>query len=333
MIENMEQIRKSWDKLKQFGRDNWHYLMVILFGLILTLDIWSAVTYFRIGDDANFHNVRLQSVARGLADGQIVPQVDPGALNGFGYAYNIFYGPLVGYVVAVLRILGTWQVAINLTLVLMMAVSGILMCYAMMKISKKKGLAAMVAIIYMAAPYHMADLYTRVAVGELMVLMVVPLLILGLYQLVNSEAGAVRNLVIAATVMLLSHNVSTMLFALMAAGYLLLNYKKLNNRQIWKKIGVAVGLILGLTAFFTLPLVEAKMTGSYAIFDQSYVSNLMGANADHLNSWRMSFSELLIGKHNSFLTQANIGIGLVAILGMVGYFMVKNGLRIKKSRN
>ena len=58
------------------------------------------MTQIMTGDDYAFHVTRMQSASRAWSNGQFLPQVDPDALNGFGYAYNLFYGPLVTYLAA-----------------------------------------------------------------------------------------------------------------------------------------------------------------------------------------------------------------------------------------
>lgn len=328
----MKKIHELWQRY-------WHYIVVIFFGLIVTARVWGGITGFMIGDDANFHALRLQSAAHAWQDGQIVPQVDPTVLNGYGYSYNIFYGPLITYITALLRlIIPNWAIVINLSLVLMMVLSGVMMCYAIHKISRKPVLAALAGIIYITAPYHVLDLTVRVAVGELMAFVVAPLLILGLYQLVNRQRGAVRNIVISASVMLLSHNLSVLLFALMAILYLVLNYKSLKNWQIWQKILVAGGLIIGLTAFFTLPMLEAKFSNTYAIFNKEYSLDYMCVNPAQLNDSWIHPAELvfdnyeLTPNYTVVDTTSNIRLGLIMTVSLIGFLFVAHRIDVKPEK-
>ena len=272
MTEETERTKKGFGtKIGKFLSGKWHYLIVLVFGLILSVGIWGFLDRTMVGDDYAFHINRLQSASKGWANGQILPQVDPDALNGFGYAYNLFYGPLLSYLAAGLQaLIVNWAIVINIVLVICMLVSGIWMCYAVQRISQNRVLAALVGIIYMAAPYHLTDLYSRMALGEVAALAVAPVLILGLYQLTAHEKHAARSLAIGAALLILTHSLSALLFALMAAVYVILNIRTIFNvESIWRMV-LAVVVALLLTAFFWLPLVEARMTGIYGVFDDGY---------------------------------------------------------------
>ncbi len=325
-------------KLKQIGRKileglgrKWHYILVMVFGVILSVGLWGYLVQFTQGDDFAFHITRMQGASHAWSNGQILPQVDPDALGGFGYAYNIFYGPLVTYVAAGLKVIvGAWPVAVNLTLILLLMGSGILMCYAMMKISGKKGLAALIAIIYMAAPYHLTDLYSRMAIGEVAALCFAPILLLGLYQLINQESHATRSLAVAAALLVLTHSLSALLFAAMAAVFVLLNIRKICNlKSIWRMV-LAVIVALGLTAFFILPLIEVQRVGIYGVMDAGYLEKYFGANGQSMNDHRLWPSSLLLT--DSYIGALDLAMGVVAIVGLIGFWFVRRKIENDNER-
>ena len=72
---------------------NWHYIVTFFFGAILSVGVWAMMTQIMTGDDYAFHVTRMQSASRAWSNGQFLPQVDPDALNGFGYTdYDTLYG-------------------------------------------------------------------------------------------------------------------------------------------------------------------------------------------------------------------------------------------------
>lgn len=222
----------------RFLAGKWHYLIVLIFGMILCAGIWAYLGQIMVGDDYAFHVMRLQSASRAWSNGQIVPQVDPDALNGFGYAYNLFYGPLITYFAAGLQaVVNFWPVAINLLLMACLIGGGLTMCYAMSQISRKPVLAALVAVFYMTAPYTLNNLYARMALGEVVAFVAVPILLLGLYQLLTKQKHAARSIALSAALLILSHSLSAMLFALAAALFVLFNIRKvLNWENVWRMI-------------------------------------------------------------------------------------------------
>lgn len=291
------------------------------------------------GDDYAFHVTRLQSASKAWSNGQIVPQVDPDELGGFGYAYNLFYGPLITYVVAGLQaIFQVWPVAINLALVLCLIGAGMTMCYVMSRISGNKVIAVLSAVFLMAAPYTLNNLYARMALGEVVALVAAPILLLGLWQLLKGEKHAARSIALSAALLVLSHSLSAMLMAIVAALFVIFNIRRiLNWENVWRMVlGVAVAL--GLSAFFTLPLIEAKMVGTYGVFDEGYADIYFGANPRSMNDHRLWPQQLMVidlnGKTNDDGLGGEFGVtlGVVAIIGLMGFWFVRKQIEDKDQR-
>lgn len=326
----------NYRKIKRFFAKRWQYVVILILGLIVSVGVWGQMDPIMTGDDYAFHMTRLMGASRAWSNGQIVPQVDPDALGGFGYAYNIFYGPLVTYATALLQVIvGSWPVTISLVLVLCVILAGVLMCRTMMKISKNSVLSTIVAAIYLASPYFLNNLYRRMALGEVLAFIAVSILILGLFRLTKHEKWAARDIAVAATLLLLSHSLSALLFALMAGLYILFNLKKLVDwDNLWRMFLGAV-VALGLTAFFTLPLVEAKMTGIYGVFDQGYSEVYFGANPKSVNDHRFKPSELIVTNRNSnqeLSGESGLALGLIVWIGLLGFWFVRKRIENKDER-
>ena len=264
-------LSQLFTKLRQLAKNNWHYILVLGFSIIAAIGLLSNIDSVSTRSDGYFHSLRLQSVVSAMKDGQLVPQVSPDGADGFGYAYNIFYGPLTSYIAAALRIICfSWPVAINLTYVLLLVTSGLIMCYAMYKISGDKVIAAFAGVFYLFAPYHLLDLFQRMAIGEFAALAFAPLLFLGLYQLVNKKPQAARHLVVSVTAILLSHNLSLVIFAVASVVVVLFYMRAVLDKTVLRSGILALVIICGLSAFYLIPLAEAKNVGNYGIIDQKY---------------------------------------------------------------
>lgn len=327
------------EKWKKFWSTHWQYIVVVIMGVILSVGIWGRVLQIATGDDYAFHVTRLQSAAKGWANGQVVPQVDPDTLDGFGYAYNLFYGPLVTYVTAAVQALvGAWPVAVNIVLVLCVILSGLIMCRTMLKISRNPVLAMMVAVIYMASPYFLNNLYSRMAVGEIVAFVSAPILLLGLYQLMIHDKHASRNIAISAALLVLSHSLSAMLFAIMAGVFVLLNLKRIVNwENIWRML-LGVVVALGLTAFFTLPLIEAKMTGIYGVFNEGYSRIYFGANPQSMNDHRLWPNQLMAVDYSASADDGlngenDLALGIIVWIGLLGFWFARKKIENRAERS
>lgn len=320
-----------WERLGKFLGGKWPYLIVLIFGLMATVGIWGVPAQYLVADDYAFHVARMQSATAAWANGQILPQVDPAALGGFGYAYNLFYGPLLTYLASGIQfVINWWPVAVNFALVLCIVISGWTMCYAMTKTSRNKVLGALTAIIYMVAPYHLTDLYARMALGEVAALAVAPILLLGLYELGTQNKRAVRKIALAAALLILTHSLSAAIFAGMALVYVILNVRKtLNWEGIWRMI-LAVVTGLGLSAFFWLPLMEARMVGIYGVFNENYLATFFGANGGSVNDHRLYPPELVLT--SDYNASYDLALGIVLWIGLIGFWFVRKKIADRDQR-
>lgn len=312
----------------------WPIVIILVFGIILAVGVWRGPGTLVAGHDYVFHAARLRSAISGWLDGQLISQIMPEGLNGYGYGYNLFYGPLLTYITAILRLFtGGWVVAINLLFIVCLIGSGYTMYYCALKISRRPALATLAALIYMLAPYHLVSVYMRSSIAEVGALAISPILLLGLYQFVNHEPKALRKIVLAASMLILTHSLSAVLFAMMSVLFLLFYLKKIGRLRNWRNLCIAGVVIIGATAFFTLPILEAKKVGNYAIFDEQFVEARFWANAEGMNENRVNFDLLFTDEQfQTTNTRANIAIGSIAMIGMVGFWFVRSSFAMKERR-
>jgi len=297
------------------------YALITFFGLIVCLPVIDSGVLQ--GHDLLFHVYRDHSVLNSLKDGQIVPQVDPQALDGFGYSWNMFYGPLVPYITTVLRFVSVdWSMAINMFIIVAIIGSGIFLYRFIFDVTKEKIPALFAAFIYMAAPYHLLDIYVRQAQGELLPFVFAPILFHGLYRIVQRQSGTILVAVGFAGI-LLSHNISALLFAAFAALYLLLNIRSILTRKAITRLGAAGLIVVGLTAFFTIPLLELKQAGIYAIFDKDYMTTVMGTSAAYLKENALSIDRLFFNAPTVTGGGSPVmpfALGLITFIGGIALF-------------
>jgi len=295
------------------------YFFIVFLGFIICLPILRDGIIS--GHDLLFHIYRDHSVVNSLKDGQLFPQVDPEALGGFGYSWNMFYGPLSTYITAALRALtGGWAAAINAFILLSVIASGIFMYRFMHEVTKRKLPALFVSVLYMAAPYHLVDIYVRQAQGELLPFVFAPILFHGIYRAIHYQKGI---FMIAAGFagIILSHNISALIFGFFAALYLLLNLHSIAKVRTIRHLIIAGVLALGLSALYTLPLLELRQTGNYGVFDSAYMDEVMGTNANSLqqnalNIARLAYNPVTVTGGSSEVMPFSLGFATFVGLGL-----------------
>ena len=112
----------------------------------------------------------------------------------------MFYGPASSFAIAVIgKIFSNIIVGYKIVLFLGILLSGIAMYYFAKKITDDKNVGTLASILYMTMPYHLTDMYIRGSIGEFLSFIFIPVIFLGIYNLLHEEKrdwllviGAVR---------------------------------------------------------------------------------------------------------------------------------------------
>ncbi|MFR5795349.1 MAG: hypothetical protein ACLUI3_07180 [Christensenellales bacterium] len=121
--------------------------------------------------------------------------------------------------------------------------------------------ATCASVLYTLSAYRVMDVYTRVAVGEAMAMAFFPLFIVGLYEALFGDAKCWRMLALSACGIFLSHMLSTMLCAVLAAGAALLCLRRVIGQKRFVPLAKAAGLCLLLGLFQLAPFCMYSMQG------------------------------------------------------------------------
>ncbi|MCL2002059.1 hypothetical protein FWG76_01490, partial [Candidatus Saccharibacteria bacterium] len=314
---------KGW-----LGR-HWGLLLVLAAALVVSMPFIHSLTL--TGHDAPFHMFRYNGIANAWASGQLVPQLDPAAFGGFGYAPSLFYGPLTGWVV----LFFTWLVGgysdIAVNLMMMLSVFGAaIACFVLVKeVTKKTTPAVLAGVAYAAAPYHLFDYFVRRADGEMLPFIFAPMVFLGLWRLMQkSPKNAILPLVIGGAGMLLSHNLSAIIFATLAIIFIAMNWRAFFADKNWKftlpKFVTSAVLMLLLVAVFILPMLEARNATLYNIFNPVFAETNMGQNAEAVWHRGIHPGELFFNDVTPY--ERFFAVGITAIIGVALFFIIRKNI-------
>ena len=238
-------------------------------------------------NDGYLHLIKIMGVNEIIKQGQFPPIIDAGFCN--GYAINLFYNPLTTYISLICGlIVNNFALGIKIMLIIMMFLAIIFMYMFLKNVTKKTGVAIAGAIFYITNPYYLSNIFIRGAIGESAALTFLPLLFLGLYNLFNGDRKKHYFITIAATGLILTHNITTLYAAIISGIYVLINFRKLKEKDVLIKILTNILFIIGMSLFFLYPLILHRFSGDYVIFD----SDLMRTNGARVASSVITFKEL-----------------------------------------
>ncbi len=227
------------------------------------------------GHDIAYHLLRIEALKEGILSGRPFLRINMLFFGGMGYASSLFYPDFLLYIPALLRVLG---VGIDQSYHLFVAFC-ILMGFASSffcarHISGSDYAAFITAVIFTLYQYHIYDIYTRSAVGEFTAVIFVPFVIAGLYDLMHEELSDPRFLFIGMAGVLLCHTITLVICLILCFLAVILNIKNLMRKpSVFIKLLLTAGLVLGVTAFYWMPVIEMMSTGAFSrdfFFDTSY---------------------------------------------------------------
>lgn len=293
-----------------------HYIIIIAASLIAAIPLINLRIYGT--DDGYVHMLRIFGMEQILKEQNFPPFIYSKFANGFGYAINLFYSPIVTYGPLFFRIFGLhYYTCLKLFAYSTILISCFTMYNFLYEVSKKREIAILGAVIYAFIPYRLETIFNRFAIGEFAAYIFFPMLFHGLFNLLKGDRKKHYYIAISAIGLILTHTISTEYSAIFALLYIIFNFKQLKNKGVIKKIVINVIFILAITAFFTVPLMEHKILGNYVIFNSKSMKSLP---SDVQNS-TIKISQLFkdIGEVNGVSFKVGIPLIILTLLGIVSY--------------
>ncbi len=270
-------------------------LYIILITVIAIISVFFLSSTFIYTHDGFVHFLRIMGTKQTITETGSFPTIIHNFCNGWGYAPNLFYNPLSTFgPVLVSIITNSYSLAIKIFIVIMMFLAGIFMSKFVKNVTKKETIGVLAGILYVTNPYYLNNLFIRGAIGEISALTFLPLLFLGLYDLFEEDGKKQYFIAIGTIGIALSHNITLFYAAIFSVIYVLFNIKKIKERP--KKIIICCIIdlifILGVTAFYILPLFLNKTNTEYAIFN----NRMMWTNNDFASDKAIEIKDIFVNR-------------------------------------
>jgi hypothetical protein len=255
-------------------------LICVLTFVLALVNVWlgPGIVHTHAGGDSPFLMQRVYELAANLKAGVFPARWMPDAAFGLGYPFFNFYASFPYYLAAGLNLAGfDLLTAIKLTQTIGMVAAAATMYLFARTLLPRPG-AALAAMAYTLAPYHLVNIYVRGdSLVEFFAFVWYPLILWGVDRVIDGGwktedgsrshaflrcVGAMLLLATLVAARVVTHNVSTLLFAPFIVLYALLRLaqawrqdskplRRVSERLLWLA-GAAV-LAVALSAWFWLP--------------------------------------------------------------------------------
>lgn len=301
-----------------------YILVILIVGTIISLSLLDDKLNV-LRDDGIQHVLRIKETAECITNFEST-KISNNLCNSFGYSWDIFYGNFTSIIPAfIYLIVGSGINTFKIFLYILLILSGISMYVSTYKMFRKHEISAISSIIYMCAPYHLNDMYIRYAVAEFASFIFIPLIFAGLYCILNNEdenekeensdSGLIM-LVLGSSGLIITHLISTAITACFALLYLLFNFKKLKNIKIIRKICISSLLILMISSYFWIPLLENSINTDYEVYEKDKMSS-----TESVNYHRVDLKDLISNKDNFQIHE--LGLVIIALTLLTLYSIWK----------
>lgn len=223
-----------------------------LFILLLLVSILPIVSVFRAGDyesgDFNVHIYREIDFYKSLTEGNIIPSWAAGLNATYGYPLFIFNYNVPYYAFSAIHYLGFDYIFMEkLFLAISFILSGVFMYLLAKEISKNELASFAASVVYLFIPYHLIDEHFKVAIGELCIFLLFPLLFLIEYKLFRKRS--ILFFLSSSTlvgILVMSHAILSFFCLIFLLCYFLFQSVKTKNYKsfILNALSVIVGLVL-----------------------------------------------------------------------------------------
>lgn len=228
--------------------------------------------------DLSFHLMRIEGIKAGLEQGMFPVKIQPNLMDGYGYASSVFYGDIFLYIPALLRLVGVSVQAAYQFYIFLVNLATALAAYLCFSKMGGRRIGVVCAAVYTLNIYRLSCIYTRAAVGEYTATIFLPIILYGFWKLyLKSEEGEKRDrswLIIAmgCAGVAMCHMISCVTVAccvLLACAVL---WRKTFRRRIFGSLLKAAGMLILLTLWFFVPMLDYMRNGIYGINSQeSYI--------------------------------------------------------------
>ncbi|MDD6571314.1 MAG: hypothetical protein PUF12_02880 [Thermoflexaceae bacterium] len=326
--------------------------VLVLCGIVLIASYPLFTSFLTEGDDIVYHLLRIEGIKEGLLSGQLPVRIHPVQYRGYGYASSIFYGELLLYIPAVLRLCGvTLQNAYKIFVLLINVGTVLISWKCMCAIFKDKKIALLCCMVYALSPYRLFNIYVRSAVGEYSAMMFWPVIALGLYRLFckeeqeNKKQTAWILLTIGFTGLIQTHLLSCELAVVFSVIICLIMWKKFFSKTTFCQIGKFFLSTVCINLFYLLPFLQFMIKGGVNITDFGSIhTKMIQGNgifpAQYLNLFvnghGMAYGHGVSAyKGFGMSDEAGITIGLSLLAGLVvfGFLLLVSYGNVKKEKH
>lgn len=237
-----------------------HFLLIAAAGLLFAIPAF--INSMLAGHDFFFHLMFSHHFSEQLWQGELYPRWMQQMNARFGSPTFFFYAPLPYYITSLFGGLlpgdGFGALALIFSATLALIASGITVYFWLKEFTSAR-FAVILAIIYMALPYHLVvDFYIRFAFAELWSFVWMPLILLLSLRINDGKLSSILWLALSLSLLILTHLPTLITFMPVFVGHFLFIPDKTQRKIVFAHHLIAIVLAFGISAIYWLPAITMQ---------------------------------------------------------------------------
>ena len=218
------------------------------------------------GHDSSYHYLRIEALAQKIKNGEFFcGGIDYLFFGGAGYASSAAYPDLMIYIPALLRCIGVGvNQCMNIHIVLINAAVYASAFICAKSITKSEYAGTIAACTFLLCNYRIDTIYTRMAIGEATAAAFIPVIILGMYDMLFRDFKKPYILGLGFVCVILTHTISTAVLLGLCVILTIVFIKHMNVKKIIRLALTAVSAA-AVTMFYWLPLFEMLGSADFGV--------------------------------------------------------------------
>ena len=250
----MERIKKNFYKSKYF-----HLVVCVALAIVAALVLLPfGRSQKQSGHDIKYHLNVIRSLSVAWDSGNFFSKIAELIGGDYGYGTGLFYSTFpAGICVFFMKTLHLPIMgALYLEMFLLFFTATVVLYFFLYRVFKSGLLAAIGAVIYLFYPYFLWNLYVRFAFTEIFLMLAIPLIVWGVYELLyrQNPRAFLPLFIIGYVLSIFSHLTMTVYVTIFLALWLLIDCKRLFKGKNVLYLAIATAVVLLITASYYVPM-------------------------------------------------------------------------------
>lgn len=242
----------------------WGFLFILFFCLSFITIYYNFIHngLISIGNDTNFHTLRIEDYTIALKSGHLFTFINNIALYSTGYAAPIFYSNFFLLPAAIFHLFIPMAPTVILFLILINLTTFYIAYWSFYRCFYQRSSALLFSLFFTLSTYRLAEIAPRFAIGELIALTFLPLAFSALYRIIIQQHDDWFYLSLGASSILLAHHITALIFIIFSILFLIFFWRQITVK-VWGSLTKVIISSLLITAFYTVPLVEQLLSQKF----------------------------------------------------------------------